>query len=189
MAWIEKRKGFPRGTAAAEARRSTESKLSRSRLAALLSYDEASGRFRWQCQASNRVKAGQIAGRVKPSGYRVITIDTVAYCAHRLAWLYTHKTWPDGQIDHINGIRDDNRIANLRDVTPSQNQGNRRRAFRNNRLGVLGVCEKDGMYRASIGVHGKIIEIGRFKTIGEASAAYLEAKRCLHPMSPAAEGR
>ena len=58
--------------------------------------------------------------------YVSLCIDNITYCAHRLAWLYIHGSMPNGEIDHINGIRDDNRITNLRDVTKSENLKNKR---------------------------------------------------------------
>jgi hypothetical protein len=62
------------------------------------------------------MKAGEIAGHVKADGYRYIEIDGVEYKACDLAWLYVHGAWPIGEIQHINGNRDDNRLVNLRDT-------------------------------------------------------------------------
>ena len=60
------------------------------------------------------------------------------YLAHRVIWVIVHGQWPD-EIDHINGIRDDNRILNLRSVTRAENTKNLRRSCRN-KSGVTGVC-------------------------------------------------
>jgi hypothetical protein len=51
-------------------------------------------------------------------------IDGKLYGAARLAWLYVHGEWPKNQIDHINRLRDDNRLVNLRDVTHTENCNN-----------------------------------------------------------------
>jgi len=56
-----------------------------------------------------------MAGSVHSTGYVRIGVDGGKYTAHCLAWLYTHGVWPSDQIDHINGNRSDNRIANLRE--------------------------------------------------------------------------
>ena len=186
---VEKKKGMPRGMRARDARKAKEAKLTRSRLIELLSYEPETGLFRWRTAASPRVKDGKVAGCAMPSGYIVIRIDGTGFSAHRLAWLYVYGRWPDEQIDHINALRADNRIANLRDVTPSGNQGNRRHPFTNNKLGVLGVRCRYGRYHAVIGLNNKLIELGIFDTAEEASAAYLAAKAIYHPTSPIAEGR
>ncbi len=80
---------------------------------------------------------------------------------HRLAWLYMYGEWPVGDIDHINGIRDDNRLINLRSVSRQENLRNRRTG-RNNTSGVMGVnWDKSlGKWRSSIGIGGKTKHLG-----------------------------
>ena len=76
--------------------------------------------------------AGSVAGHLnKSSGYITISVDSRSYRAHRLAWLYVYKKWPEDCIDHINHIRTDNRIENLREVEKSQNQKNMSKDRRN----------------------------------------------------------
>jgi hypothetical protein len=70
---------------------------------------------------ARRIKAGDVAGTLHPTGYIHIRVDGKNYQEHRLAWLYVHGKFPDNCIDHINGIKDDNRISNLRDVTTQEN--------------------------------------------------------------------
>jgi len=77
------------------------------------------------------LKTGTIAGTIKTDLYRSIVIDRKSYCAHRLIWLYVYGKFPDNYIDHINHDRSDNRIENLRDVTISENNRNRK-TFPNN---------------------------------------------------------
>lgn len=154
----------------------TDHTLTAARLRLRMSYDEATGVFRWR-------DTGRVAGYPAGAAGRLqIYVDGVARYAHRLAWLYVHGEWPDGQIDHINGDKHDNRIANLR-VLPgtAQNKQNQSRAYRNNRSGMLGVSRDGSRWRARIMVDGKSKTLGRFDTPEEASAAYRRAKAELHP--------
>ena len=102
--------------------------------------------------------------------------------AHRLAWLYTHGKWPSKYIDHINGVKTDNRIANLREADNGENMQNQRRARRNSKTGLLGVRwnRASGNYVAVITVNRHVINVGSFKTAEEAHEAYLRAKAELH---------
>jgi len=112
--------------------------LTKSRLRELLDYDEFSGVFTWRGRTSNRIKVGDQAGAVVKEGYRIIRIDGRLYLGARLAWLFVHGEWPDGQIDHINHVRDDDRIKNLRVVTHQEN-GRNQKMPSNNKSGVVGV--------------------------------------------------
>ena len=69
--------------------------------------------------ARRKIKVGAIAGTLYPNCYRYVTINRKRYCEHRLAWLYVYGKWPEDMVDHINGIKDDNRIENLREATRS----------------------------------------------------------------------
>lgn len=148
----------------------------------LLSYNKETGEFRWLKTNSNASVAGSVAGRSTNSdGYKQITIAGRFYKAHRLAWFYVHGEWPN-QIDHINGIRSDNRLCNLRNVNSQQNTQNQRNPHRNNSSGFLGVIKRpNGRYQAEIRVNGRKRFIGTFDTAEEASLAYISAKRDLHP--------
>ena len=147
--------------------------LTAERVRDVLTYDPATGVFRWRVAASGRVQIGMIAGRTKIDGYRGIKIDGKEYQAHRLAWLYVHGFWPACHIDHINGIRNDNRLSNLRDVSRSENAQNQYR--------VLGVCLTRRKFQAQIKIDGKSRYLGRFETAELAHQAYIKAKRRLHP--------
>lgn len=145
-----------------------------------LHYDEQTGVFTWLRSFRGPVKPGDIAGVNIGNGYFGITIEKKRYLSHRLAWLYVHGEWPKGQIDHIDGNPANNAIANLRDVSRSQNMQNIRRAKKNSRTGLLGVCESRGKFQAAIRVNGKTKTIGRFDTAELAHKAYLKTKRELH---------
>jgi hypothetical protein len=83
-------------------------------------------------------------------------------------------------LDHINGVRDDNRIANLRCVSASDNLNNQRTPHTNNKSGYLGVSPFRGKWRAVIQIEGKQVHLGVFDTPEEAHHAYIEAKRTHH---------
>lgn len=145
-----------------------------------ISYNPETGEFIWIRPASNRVKAGDVAGATMANGYIVITIDGVKVLAHRLAWLVHYGEWPKQCVDHINGDKKDNRIANLRDISHKANSRHQLRPSKNNSLGFLGVCQRYGRYKAEITVNRKHVNLGMFDTPEKASAAYQAAKQRLH---------
>jgi len=104
--------------------------------------------------------------------YRVGDIFSKAFKAHRVIWAIHHGDWPDDQIDHINGVRDDNRIENLRVVTNAENARNKSMR-KNNKSGVMGVywnkCKSK--WSAEIQCNGKKIHLGYFTSKDDAAAA------------------
>jgi hypothetical protein len=103
--------------------------------------------------------------------------------AHRVAWVHFYGGWPKNVIDHINGDKTDNRIANLRDVPHALNMHNQRAASAHNkRSSLLGAHwhKNGGRWRSNITVAGVTRHLGCFDTEQEAHAAYVEAKRSLH---------
>jgi hypothetical protein len=115
------------------------------------------------------------------NGYWCIRLDGVLYLAHRLAWLYMYGLWPPGQIDHISGERLDNRILNLRETTPSENNQNRRTAPKHSKSGVFGVSERGGKWTARISHEGICYRVSGFFSAEEAAKEYIRMKRLLHP--------
>lgn len=146
--------------------------LTAEELRSLLSYDQDTGLFTWRVSRGKAVP-GRLAGVTDSYGYLVIKIDRKLYKAHRLAWLYVHSEWPRMNLDHINAIKTDNRISNLREATFRQNKANTP-IQRNNTSGLKGVFwyAKIRKWRASIGVYGRRIRIGDFLTAEEAHDAY-----------------
>lgn len=150
------------------------------RLKQALSFRATTGIFYWRISTSNRVSVGDKAGSVS-CGYIRMSIDGKDYLAHRLAWFYVYGEWPKMQIDHINGVRGDNRIKNLREATASINIQNQRNAQPHNKAGFLGVYFDRGKYKAQIRANGSPRHLGRFITAEDAHRAYVIAKRRLHP--------
>lgn len=155
--------------------------LTAARLREVLAYDALTGIFTWRYR-KGYVPAGSDAGTRKETGYIDISIDRRLYKAHRLAWMYVYGQWPTQMIDHINGVRDDNRIANLRDVTCSVNCQNRRSPRRNSKSPYLGITweKAKSKWAAQIRSEGKVILLGYFDDPAVAHTAYVAAKRQLH---------
>ena len=158
-----------------------------SALAGRLRYDPDSGEFTWLQDVKLRhggirVAAGTRAGTELDSGYRVIQVwvngKPKGLREHRLAWWFVHGEFPKSQIDHINGDRRDNRIANLRLATNSQNMANRK-LNANSKSGVKGVCFHAGSqrWRARLQVNGKRIHLGDYKNKEAAEIAYEAAAK------------
>lgn len=136
-----------------------------------ISYNPATGEFLY----SNGCRAGSLN---KALGYRQIGWNGKRVYEHRLAWMFTYGDWPEHNIDHINGIRDDNRISNLRDVDYVTNNQNLSKA--RSKHGFRGTTWHQGKWRATIVAKGHPRHIGSFDTPEEAEKAYLEKKKELH---------
>lgn len=158
--------------------------LSQKRLKELLHYEPETGVFTWRITRNSNAKAGFVAGNLdgrKCSGYVKISINYKLYAAHRLAWLYVHGDWPPEQIDHINRVRHDNRIENLRLANNQQNCQNRS-IRQDNKTGCPGITWRDDLckWRVRIGVNGQRVNLGYFSDLNCAVAKYQEAKAQLH---------
>lgn len=157
-----------------------KAQLTNEHLRSVLEYEKETGVFRWLVTSRN-VKSGDVAGYIRPpNNYLQIGVAGKQHPAHRLAWLYCHGSWPDGMLDHINGNRIDNRIENLRIVTNSENMQNMRAARRDSTTGRLGVARNGRNFAVRITTKGKRIYVGTFRTIEEASNAYISKKREVH---------
>lgn len=149
----------------------------------LFDYDPVTGQLRWRHAGPKRI-VGASAGTVTPRGYVQIGAGGKTYLAHRLAWLHVHGEWPANQLDHIDGDKTNNRIANLRQCVDAENAQNRAR-HRNNTSGSTGTYrDQSGMFCARIRSNRKLIHLGTFGTQEEATSAYLAAKASLHTFAP-----
>jgi hypothetical protein len=155
--------------------------LTQDELKSLLMYDPATGVFTWRVTRSRKVVEGSVAGSVNNEGYCHIKFCNVNYKAHRLAWLYMYGVWPPNCIDHINRVRNDNRIENLRLATKTQN-GQNRSLSKTNISGVTGVTwyKKSQRWRAQICVDGQHLYLGTYDTVEDAANARYRAEDKFH---------
>jgi hypothetical protein len=139
-----------------------------------LSYDSRTGLFKWKCRVATHVPKGSKAGSVDKNGYVKIKILRRDYRAHRLAWLIVYGSFPPEQIDHINGVKHDNRIINLRSVTCLENCRNKPLSS-SNTSGYIGVSYAKTIKKwvAKIGSVDKNVHLGSFENKEDA----IEARR------------
>lgn len=158
-------------------------KLSQSRLKELLNYDPETGIFTWKVSRNQFTYPGHVAGSPTRDGYVAARVNGRLYQLHRLAFLWMTGEFPKETVDHINGVRDDNRWVNLREITFQENQHNTAIAYKNSRSGFLGVHfnKAKGKWRAAIQADKKRHTLGYFQTPELAFSAYLKAKDELHP--------
>lgn len=157
----------------------------------LLRYEPETGKLIWlprplslseserACKLWNTQHAGtQAFYRLNSHGYLCGKLLGRTYTAHRVVWLITSGAWPTDQIDHIDGDRTNNRLANLREVTRSGNMRNRCVAI-NNTSGTTGVSwhAKSGRWKAQIRIGGKTRSLGTFDLLADAREARLAANR------------
>jgi hypothetical protein len=148
--------------------------LTAERARELLDYDPGTGVLTWKA-------SGKAASAVPGSrGYLTIRLRGKLRKQHRVAWLLTHGEWP-GDIDHINGVKADNRLCNLREVTKSQNARNVGISWANT-SGFKGVSwdKRSRRWQALIRAEGRLKKLGTFATREEAALAYRTASVELH---------
>ena len=157
-------------------------------------YNSISGEFLWlprdrtgfnsegSFKRWNYLYAGRPAfTNINPHGYAHTKVWGVRYLAHRVAWVIHYGVGADLWIDHINGNRADNRIYNLREVTPAQN-GFNRAENKNNKCGLKGVTfhPRNSKWQARIRVGDKKVSLGYFHTKEDAHDAYIRAAMEFH---------
>lgn len=140
---------------------------------AFLGYDPTTGNLWWKV-TRGRQKVGKSAGNDHSAGYRELSCNGVRMFAHQAIWAIMTGEWPEFQIDHRNGVRNDNRWENLRSAQQVQNSANMMRR-RNNKCGYKGVVNDKGKFRAYIHTDGKIKYLGTFPNAVVAHKAYCDA--------------
>lgn len=148
-----------------------------------LKLDADTGTLVWRrrsCSRFNSNYAGKTAGTLNKEGYVCLRLLGKLLLAHRVVFAMHEGRWPDNQVDHVNGIKTDNRPSNLRDVTLSENLKNQKMRA-NNRSGVTGVhwVAHKKKWAASISDKGTRVRLGLFKTIDQAATARNQAEKRL----------
>ena len=138
----------------------------------IFTYDEGSGVLRNKVDRGGSCKAGEEAGTLDPRGYRRVCVHGERYWVHRVAVLMATGKWPEGLIDHVRGVNDDNRASELR-VTDSKGNSRNSRISKANTSGVTGVSwsTAKGKWYACICVGGRTRSLGRFDDFSLAVAA------------------
>ena len=156
--------------------------LTQERVKELFNYNPENGELIWikkSAPQANTVKVGMIAGCVnKSSGYRTILYNRKTYQASRIIFMYMTGSFPKNNIDHINGVKTDNRWVNLREVTTTENNRNKR-IHKNNTSGTMGVYFRKNRdtWIAEICSNSKMIRLGSFKNKADAIKARKEAEK------------
>jgi hypothetical protein len=158
--------------------------------------DAEAGMARWRFRPDmppwwNTRYAGSVVGTPDGQSYLCVMLAFSGrkrlLKVHRIIWALAHDRWPpeDYEVDHRNGVHDDNRISNLREATDGQNQHNRK-VNANNKSGYPGVSwnKQSGKWVAQIAVDGRHIHRGYFDDDEEAFMAVCDAKAKLHPFQP-----
>ena len=153
---------------------------------ARISYNPDSGEFIRLVSSGGSLAGSAIRPKASKNGYVYVPVLGLKILAHRVAWALSHGEWPPHDIDHIDGVRSNNRLGNLRPATRGENMQNERRARASNKsCGLLGVSwsKATNRWSAGIKVGGKKRHLGLFDCPKQAHEAYIQAKRELHPYS------
>lgn len=143
--------------------------LSHQELLQLVSYDPNTGLLTWRTHRRGaKTGPGDVCQSVDKDGYISASVRKRRYRAHRLIWFYVTGEWPDGEVDHIDGNRLNNKFSNLRVTDRKTNSRNRQfnRGYMRHGRG----------WKATICVDGKTLYLGVHATEAEARAAYVAAK-------------
>ena len=152
-----------------------ELNLTKDQLDEILNYDRVTGVFTWKRDMGQRGLRDSVAGSYLNNGYVRIKIHGRLYQAHRLAWVVLYEEQPPNEIDHINGVKTDNRPENLRAASRGGNCQNTR-IRKDNSSGLKGVSwnSRAKKWRARCNFENRQYNLGNFHSKEDAHAAYLK---------------
>lgn len=153
--------------------RTVKDVLTQERVKELFSYDAETGILRWRVRPVSHIHVDDVAGHRSNKGYLIVKVANRAYKAHRIIWLYAFGSWPQ-EIDHINRVKDDNRLSNLREVTQSENMLNRDLRT-DNHSGVTGVYWSKEWQKWAARFRGKHLGYSNSKAVAECMRLAAEA--------------
>lgn len=147
-----------------------------------LNYDPETGKLFWKDHEGmpkhwrTRWAGKEALTHIRSDGYYNGNVDYIKLTRHRVAWAIYYGKWPEQEVDHINGVKTDNRISNLREVSHKENMRNASMR-KDNASGVNGVYwyKRDKKWRVQVKVNGKFKSLGYFDTLEEAAKARQEA--------------
>ena len=149
--------------------------ITQQKLLDLFEYDPITGWVINRVDRGSRARKGQRAGTENSNGYRVIYVHGKNIREHRIIWCMVYGQFPVSEIDHIDGIRCNNALENLREATPTQNRYNADHVVGSSGLRGVSPSNSGLKWRARIRVDGQQILLGLFDTAEEAHAAYINA--------------
>lgn len=164
---------------------SAEREAFEEKLREFVAYDPITGVLQWAKKPNRSIRIGAPLGRPNVWGHLTFCFNGRTLMVHRVAWFLHRGEWPAHQIDHINGDKNDNRIANLRDVPQTKNMQNQRRGHVGSASGgLLGAHftgnSRHNPWESSIKADGRRLYLGSFPTKEAAHVAYMKAKGELH---------
>lgn len=146
-----------------------KNKITYEELHKLFYYDPSTGLLVRKITTGRRGKAGTVVGTLNNGGYLKVKINSKQYLIHRIVYCMHHGYWPEKGIDHINRIKTDNRIENLREAGQVCNRRNSK-LDSNNTSGIRGISwdNKSEKWRAYIKINNKQLHLGLFKDLNSA---------------------
>ena len=139
--------------------------------------DKDTGELTWRLRVNNAVRVGQVIGTKHNKGYKFFRLNRTFYFNHRVVWYLAYGEWPQGEIDHINGDKSDNRLKNLRDVTHQQNMLNKASQQATSKFKGVHWHKKNKKWRATLWNGTSKLHLGMFNCEKEAALAYDQAAK------------
>ena len=150
-------------------------------------FDYNGGNLYWKISSGKRIKPGDIAGTLRQNGYVRVSIDKKDYPIHRIIWLYHYGYIPECQIDHIDRVRNNNKIENLRlALNNCLDNGQNHNVYKTNTSNYNGVHwhKHKNKWHSQITKNYKRIHLGYFNDINDAIKARLDAEKIYFPFKP-----